>query len=167
MGWLIRRQGIMLNRKRDGRVVTFSLCLLLAALPLWASTAQILTGTVASAPPLPQSVTIAGSLQNELGCPGDWQPDCAATRLQFDPDDLVWQASFEAPAGNREYKTSLNGTWDLNFGANATQNGADIPLSLAAAKPVKFYYSNQTHWVTDDHNSPNAHPSLRFDKRLL
>ena len=31
--------------------------------------------------PDPASVTIAGSLQDELGCPGDWQPDCAATHL--------------------------------------------------------------------------------------
>jgi hypothetical protein len=29
----------------------------------------------------PSSVTIAGSMQSELGCPGDWQPDCTATQL--------------------------------------------------------------------------------------
>ena len=27
--------------------------------------------------PDPASVTIAGSLQSELGCPGDWEPACA------------------------------------------------------------------------------------------
>ena len=37
--------------------------------------------------PNPGSVTIAGSLQSELGCPGDWQPECAATNLTFDTDD--------------------------------------------------------------------------------
>ena len=25
--------------------------------------------------PLPGTVTLVGSLQSELGCPGDWQPD--------------------------------------------------------------------------------------------
>jgi hypothetical protein len=38
----------------------------------------------ASDTPNPSSVTVAGSLQSELGCPGDWQPDCAATHLSFD-----------------------------------------------------------------------------------
>ena len=32
--------------------------------------------------PVPQAVTLVGSLQEELGCPGDWQPECAATHLQ-------------------------------------------------------------------------------------
>jgi hypothetical protein len=35
----------------------------------------------ASHTPSPTTVTIAGSLQSELGCSGDWQPDCAATHL--------------------------------------------------------------------------------------
>ena len=34
---------------------------------------------LASDTPDPASVTVAGSLQSELGCPGDWQPDCADT----------------------------------------------------------------------------------------
>ena len=38
----------------------------------------------ASHTPDPSAATIAGSLQDELGCPGDWQPDCAATHLGFD-----------------------------------------------------------------------------------
>ena len=28
-----------------------------------------------------RTVALVGSLQSELGCPGDWQPDCAATEL--------------------------------------------------------------------------------------
>jgi hypothetical protein len=30
---------------------------------------------IASHTPAPTSVTVAGSLQSELGCPGDWQPE--------------------------------------------------------------------------------------------
>ena len=41
----------------------------------------------ASDTPDPTSVTIAGSLQSELGCPGDWQADCAATHLTYDATD--------------------------------------------------------------------------------
>ena len=29
---------------------------------------------------VPQAVALVGSLQSEIGCPGDWQPDCAASR---------------------------------------------------------------------------------------
>ena len=32
--------------------------------------------------PTPGTVALVGSLQSELGCPGDWQPECPATRLQ-------------------------------------------------------------------------------------
>src|SRR5882762_3584367 len=84
----------------------------------------------AQASPPPVQVTIAGSLQSELGCAGDWQPPCAATGLAFDADDGVWQRSFNVPAGSWEYKAALNGSWDENYGVNATPNGANIPLNL-------------------------------------
>jgi pullulanase-type alpha-1,6-glucosidase len=100
----------------------------------------------------PTSVTVAGSLQSELGCPDDWQPDCAVTHLAFDATDRVWQASFGLPAGDFEYKAALNNSWDVNYGANATPNGANISLSLAAPSTVKFYYDSATHWIADNHN---------------
>ena len=103
--------------------------------------------------PEPTSVTVAGSLQSELGCPGDWQPDCAATHLTYDAEDEVWQGVFNVPAGMWEYKAALNGSWDENYGLGAVLNGTNIPLDLAAETPVKFYYSHATHWVTDDWNS--------------
>jgi hypothetical protein len=101
----------------------------------------------------PASVTVVGDLQEELGCPGDWQPDCAATYLQFDADDDVWQEVFSVPAGNWQYKATLDDGWDENYGANAVPNGANIPLSLGDPTDVKFYYSHETHWVTDNVNS--------------
>lgn len=101
----------------------------------------------------PSSVTIAGSLQSELGCPGDWQPDCAATHLAYDSNDDVWQQSFAILAGAWEYKAALNNTWDENYGANAQANGANIALSLVANASVKFYYDDKSHWVTDNRNT--------------
>ncbi|HLA78903.1 MAG TPA: hypothetical protein VJU18_15095, partial [Vicinamibacteria bacterium] len=110
--------------------------------------------SVQPAPPAPQpgSVTIAGSLQSELGCAGDWDPSCAATQLGFDAEDGVWQAAYGLPSGSHEYKAALNGSWDENYGQNAERNGANIPLSLGAPASVKFYYHHATHWVTDDRN---------------
>ncbi|MGC9041155.1 MAG: alpha-amylase family glycosyl hydrolase, partial [Roseiflexus sp.] len=107
----------------------------------------------ASDTPDPSSVTIAGSFQSELGCPGDWQPECAITRLVYDAADQVWQATFTIPAGTWEYKAALNGSWDENYGANAQRNGANIPLTLSAAASVRFYYDHETHWVVSDRNT--------------
>ncbi len=104
----------------------------------------------ALASPGPASVTIAGSLQSELGCPGDWQADCALTHLGYDAEDDVWQASFSLPAGGWEYKAALNDSWTENYGLNAALNGANIPLNLGSPASVKFYYDDKTHWVTDD-----------------
>ncbi|HAJ34610.1 MAG TPA: alpha-amylase, partial [Chloroflexi bacterium] len=103
--------------------------------------------------PNPTSVTLVGSLQSELGCAGDWDPTCAATYLTFDAQDDVWQQSFSTPAGAYEYKVALNNSWDENYGANAQRNGANIPLNLAAATPVKFYYDHKSNWITDNQNS--------------
>ncbi|MBN1138972.1 MAG: alpha-amylase, partial [Anaerolineae bacterium] len=108
---------------------------------------------VADTTPDPSSVTIAGSLQSELGCPGDWDPSCASTHLAYDAGDDVWQQTFGVPAGAWEYKAALNDSWDENYGANAVPGGANIPLALGAPTDVKFYYDHKTHWITDNQNS--------------
>jgi|GEM_PF-52753 len=128
---------------------------------------HILTITSAPTPPPgPTSVTIAGSLQSELGCPGDWQPDCAATYLAYDFDDDVWQGIFSLPAGNWEYKAALNNSWDENYGANAQRDGPNIPLSLGAATDVKSYYDDKSHWVTDNVNSVIATAAGSFQGEI-
>ena len=38
-----------------------------------------------SASSSPSSVTLAGSFQSELGCPGDWDPGCTVTDLHAVP----------------------------------------------------------------------------------
>ena len=101
----------------------------------------------------PGAVTVAGNLQDELGCTGDWQPDCSATHLGFDLEDGVWQQVFNVPAGNYEYKATIDNSWDENYGQNATRNGQNIPLNLAAETAVKFYYDHATHWITDNQNA--------------
>ena len=68
--------------------------------------------------------TLVGSLQSELGCPGDWDPACAASHLTLDATDGVWQGTWTVPAGSYEYKVALNGTWDENYGANAQPGGS-------------------------------------------
>ena len=119
---------------------------------LWAAIA-VSTGHPAGAWAAPTSVTVAGSLQSEAGCPGDWQPDCAATHLAYDAGDDVWQGSFAIPAGGWEYKAALNDSWAENYGANAQPNGANISLALGATATVKFYFDDKSKWITDNVNS--------------
>ncbi len=114
----------------------------------------------------PASVTVAGSLQSELGCPGDWDPSCSVTFLGFDADDRVWQGVFDVPAGDFEYKAALNGSWNENYGQNAARDGANIPLSLGSGRPVKFYYEDGSHWITDNVNSVIAVAPGSFQSEL-
>ncbi len=120
----------------------------------------------ASDTPDPAAVTLVGSLQSELGCPGDWQPDCAATSLVYDPIDRVWQQSWSLPAGSYEYKVALNNSWDENYGQNATRNGANLSLNLSADATVKFYYDHQTHWITSSRNAVIATVPGNFQSEL-
>jgi pullulanase-type alpha-1,6-glucosidase len=106
------------------------------------------TAALADHVPVPGSVTVAGSLQSELGCPGDWQPECSATFLADGDSDGIWTGTFNVPAGAWEYKVALNGNWDVNFGAGGQQGGANISLLAATAGDVTFTYDHATHQVT-------------------
>lgn len=112
------------------------------------------------------SVTIAGSLQTEIGCAGDWDPSCGASGLAYDANDDVWQGSFAIPAGNWEYKAALDGSWNENYGPNATPNGVNIPLNLAAGTTVKFYFDDKSNWITDGVNSLIAVAAGSFQSEL-
>jgi pullulanase-type alpha-1,6-glucosidase len=113
----------------------------------------------AQAPSNPDSVNIPGTHQDELGCPGEWQPECENTMLAYDEEDDVWQGTYEIQPGNDgdkkgpRYKAALNGGWSENYGLNATLNGSDIPLVVTEPTQVKFYYDHKTHWITDNVNS--------------
>ena len=49
---------------------------------------------------------------------------------------------------------ALNGSWDVNYGLHAQQNGPNIPLTTTASpQSVTFYYDHKTHWVTENVSS--------------
>ncbi len=130
-----------MNKLRAALIVLAAVCLVL------------LPAATASDTPNPASVTVAGSLQSEAGCPGDWDPACAVTHLTYDANDDVWQGTFSLPAGAYEYKAALNDSWTENYGLNAQLGGSNIPLSLASDASVKFYYDHESHWITDNKSS--------------
>ena len=132
--------------------IAVSLVVLLSSVLPTAQVGLAPQSVLASHTPNPTSVTVAGSLDSEIGCPGDWQPDCAAAHLAYDASDDVWQGTLSPGAGSYEYKAALNNSWDENYGLHAAPGGANIPLA-APAGPVKFYYDHKTHWVTDNVSS--------------
>ena len=129
-------------------------------------TLVLLPAATASHTPNPTAVTIAGSLQSEAGCPGDWDPACAATHLAYDAGDDVWQGTFTLPAGGYEYKAALNDAWTENYGLHAQLDGANIPLAPPAPASVKFYYDHKSHWVTDNRSSVIAVAPGSFQSEL-
>ncbi|MDH2413147.1 alpha-amylase family glycosyl hydrolase [Nocardioides sp. CER19] len=102
--------------------------------------------TVRTAPPTPavRSVTVAGDLQSELGCPGDWQPACAATHLAFDPGDGLWHGTFAVPAGDWQWKVAIDDSWTVSYGAGG--GGDNIALHVPAGGGTYTFTWNQvTH----------------------
>jgi pullulanase-type alpha-1,6-glucosidase len=72
---------------------------------------------------------VPGNYQDDVGCPGEWQPTCLLTRLQ-DPDgDGVYVYSTPLiPPGEYEAKVALNESWTLNYGLDGARDGANIPF---------------------------------------
>ena len=102
---------------------------------------------------------MSGTHQSELGCSGDWQPDCDKTALTYDEQSDVWTGEFLIQPNNDQdgkgprYKVAIDGSWNENYGAKAQAGGADIPLVVTKPTKVKFYYDPNSHWVADNFNN--------------
>ncbi|MFI2488199.1 pullulanase-type alpha-1,6-glucosidase [Promicromonospora kroppenstedtii] len=87
-------------------------------------------------------VTVPGSHNSEMGCAGDWTPDCEAARLTL-ADDGTYTGTFELPAGSYEFKVALNGSWAENYGADGVRDGANVAYSTGGG-PVTFTWDPET-----------------------
>ncbi|NOW01643.1 pullulanase-type alpha-1,6-glucosidase [Isoptericola chiayiensis] len=83
-------------------------------------------------------VTVPGSHNSEMGCAGDWTPDCENARLT-ERADGVYSGTFDLPAGDYEYKVAINGSWDLNYGTGGEQNGPNATYTHDGGE-VTFYW---------------------------
>ena len=78
-------------------------------------------------------------------------PGCELTSLTYDANSDVWKGTFNVTPGNDadkkgpRYKVALNGSWDVNYGKNASQGGSDIPLVVDSPIDVSFYFDNKSH----------------------
>ncbi|MGE5263098.1 MAG: alpha-amylase family glycosyl hydrolase [Acidobacteriota bacterium] len=97
--------------------------------------------------------TVAGSFQSELGCPGDWQPDCVRS-LMVDPNGTglySFQTTAIAP-GHYEFKVALNEAWNTSYPAN------NVGFTVTkTGQLVRFFWdtSNNNVWVLAGHAHDN------------
>ncbi|HEY3002954.1 MAG TPA: alpha-amylase family glycosyl hydrolase, partial [Kribbellaceae bacterium] len=101
----------------------------------------------------PGFVSVPGDHNDEMGCSGDWQPDCPQAQLTLDDKDKVWKGTYTIPAAEHAYKAAINKSWDENYGAGGVKNGANISYT-APGTPVTFYYEHGRHFVTSDAQGP-------------
>lgn len=99
-------------------------------------------------------VAVAGSHNSEMGCAGDWTPDCEAARLAL-ADDGTYSGTFELPAGSYEFKVALNGSWAENYGADGVRDGANIAYSTGGG-PVTFTWDPETKVATVQTGQPGT-----------
>lgn len=88
-----------------------------------------------------------GSYQSEIGCAGDWAPECLRSWLQDpDGDGLYTFATGAIPAGDYEVKVALNESWALNYGLDGVQDGPNIPFNVPSdGTPVAFVFNSSTN----------------------
>jgi alpha-amylase len=76
------------------------------------------------------SVTVAGSLQSEIGCANDWDPACTDSHLTFNTTNGLWEGTFQIPEGAYEYKVAINNSWDVTYGAGGAAGGFNLRFSI-------------------------------------
>lgn len=112
-------------------------------------TSEPLTVRTAAPQPTRGSVTVAGDLQEELGCPDDWQPACAATHLAFDETDGKWHGTFTFgpdEAGEYQWKIAVDDSWEENYGAGGAAGGDNLVLTVpTGGASYTFTWDQVTH----------------------
>ena len=123
------------------------------------SSAPVRTVTRSDPQPLVPNVTVAGSVQSEIGCPGDWDPACNVSDLTFDTSDGLWKGTWSIPEGQYEWKVAVNDSWDVNYGAGGAAGGRKRPPQRACRRCQRSFTWNQVTHV------PSVAPALMLAGR--
>ncbi len=72
--------------------------------------------------------------------------DAASNQMTWDPELELYVYTFEnVPPANYEYKISVNGSWNENYGAGAVRDGSNIAVAVPETMDVTIYYNDETH----------------------
>ncbi|PFG40535.1 pullulanase-type alpha-1,6-glucosidase [Georgenia soli] len=124
-----------------------------AAASTFGSVGVDVSGSPADEPVGGDLVTVPGSHNAAMGCPGDWQPDCAAAALTLDEPSGKYVGTFTLPAGEYEYKVAVGGSWDVNYGAGGVPGGSNVRYTHPGGQ-VTFLYDPVTHDFTNTSQGP-------------
>jgi hypothetical protein len=109
----------------------------------------------------PQQAHIAGSFQSQVGCPGDWMPNCDLTEMTYNPQTARFEKELLVPQGCWEFKITTNGSWDVNYGLWGTLGGPNITISLPEGDDhVFFTYNPATNWITASRQTMVCEPNV-------
>lgn len=112
---------------------------------------HIMTSTPNSG--IPQELTtvsLFGSLQEELGCEYDYFEECNYSELVLNPDSGLWEGTFNLPAGcyNYQVQETIGCFTRIRYGENGMEWGNEIPLFVPSNTEITFSYDPQTHIIT-------------------
>lgn len=91
----------------------------------------------------PDAVAIAGDFAAHLGAAADWEPQPDAVQMGLDTGSRRWVRTVDLPAGHYAFKIAINRSWDENYGAFGTFNGANHELAHDGG-PVTIAYDHGT-----------------------
>lgn len=123
-----------------------------------AAAAALAVLTAGLAPALPGAAAendagfrIVGDLQSELGCDGDWLPDCAEGALVPTEVEGVFAATFDLPGATYGFKVVNGDNWDAptwGAGGDSAPGADNIALHLAGEATLTFSFDANTGRVS-------------------
>ena len=119
--------------------------------PDWGDAVTTLSSFVVY-PPVELLVTFPGNYAEAAGLGGNWAPDNLNTQGTDANGDGVWKFVTNAiPAGSYEFKATVGGSWDENYGLDGVPGGPNVPFTLPAdGTEVAFYYDRHDNWVANN-----------------
>ena len=92
--------------------------------------------------------TIPGSFDSEIGCGGDWDPECLRTFMSdVDGDGIFTFVTSSIPAGSHEFKIATNESWsNPNYGQGG--GSANVAFTVPGPGTVTFSFNTATNTPT-------------------
>ena len=110
--------------------------------------------------------TVPGNFNSEIGCSGDWQPECLRTLMADVDGDGVFTFVTEAiPAGSYEFKIATNESWsNPNYGQGGGPN--NVPFNVPGPGfrvTFGFNTANNTPSVSVVSTGPKSDNNVEWD----
>ncbi|HLF74641.1 MAG TPA: alpha-amylase family glycosyl hydrolase [Anaerolineales bacterium] len=110
--------------------------------------------------------TVPGSFNTEIGCAGDWQPECLRTFMSDVDGDGIFTFITEAiPSGDYEFKIATNESWNNpNYGLGGGL--ANVPFNVPGPGfrvTLSFNTANNTPSVSVVSTGPRPDNNVEWD----